>query len=47
MDKSLNQYLGMEMGIIIHAQQIPVILSFILVVTEKSLVALFIIADGR
>jgi len=26
----------MEMGIIIHAQQIPVILSFILVVTEES-----------
>lgn len=40
----------MEMGIITHAQQIPVMLS-ILVMTEeiivKSLVALFIIAEGR
>lgn len=38
MDKSFHQYLNMEMGIIIiHAQQVPVMVSFILVVVEESI----------
>lgn len=38
MDESFHQYLNMEMGIIIiHAQQIPVMVSFSLVVIEESI----------